>query len=124
MFALFSLKLCACFGVRKKRRKPGTNMKEVFQSGSLASLKRKKTVRFKEDGDGLGKDAKLLHQSGSNDKQDNSPAPSYKPKVVQGVKPDIVLVEGIKCRSQLKCKARPGGYAGPGCSIALGGTQA
>lgn len=122
MFSLFSLKLCGCFGVRKKRRKPGTNLKEVYQSGSLASFKTKKTVRFKPQEERLTKDAKAHHQTGSDEdvKQDPSSAPSQKPNVIQGVKPNIVLVEGIKCRSQLKCKARPGGYVGPGCSIALG----
>lgn len=97
-------------------------MKKVFQSLSLASLKIMKAVRFKQDGDILPKNDKLPHQTGSNEdvKQDSASAPSYEPKVLQGVKPNIVLVEGIKCRSQLKCKARPGGYVGPGCSVALG----
>lgn len=118
MFTLFFLKLCPCFGVGKKRKKPGTNMKEVFQSGSLASFKIKKAVRFKQDEDIL----KTNHQTGSNEdvKEDNSAAPSHKPKVVQGVKPNIVPVERIKCRSQLKCKDKPGGYVGLGCSAALG----
>lgn len=126
MFTLFSLKLCGCFGARKQRKRPGTNMKELLQSGSLASFKIKKAVRFKPEVDILTENATLQHQTGSNEdvKQDDSSAPSHKPKVVQGVKPNVVLVEGIKCRSQLKCKARPGGYVGPGCSIALGGTQA
>lgn len=122
MFALFPLKLCGCFGVRKKRRKPGNNMKEVFQSGSLASFELKKVLRFKQDKDVVKKNTKLHRQTGSDEdvKQDNSSAPSHKPKVIQGVKPAIVLVEEIKCRSQLKCEARPGGYVGPGCSVALG----
>lgn len=86
-------------------------MKEVFHSGAFASFKLKKVVRFKQEEDRLLKNAKLHHRTGSNGdvKQDNSPPPyGYKPKVVQGVKPSIVLVEGIKCRSQLKCNARPG----------------
>lgn len=97
-------------------------MKEVLRSGSLAPFKLKKVVRFKQDEDRLMKNASLRLQTGSNEdvKQDDSLAPSYKPKVVEGVKPNVVLVEGIKCRSQLKCKARPGEYAGPGCSFALG----
>lgn len=92
-------------------------MKEVLQSGSLAPFKLQKVVRFKQD-----ENANLRHQTGSNEdvKRDDSLAPSYKPKVVEGVKPNVVLVEGIKCRSQLKCKARPGEYVGPGCSFALG----
>lgn len=99
-------------------------MKEVFESGSLASFKIKKNVRFKQHDDIIIlKNAKLQHQTGTNEdvkQDDSSAAPSHKPKVVQGVKPNIVLVEGIKCRSQLKCRGRPGGYVGPGCSIALG----
>lgn len=121
MFALFALKLCSCFGVRKKRKKPSTNMKEVFQSGSLASLRIKKTVRFKEDEDSLWPNATPLYQTNEDVKEDDSSAPSHKPKVVQGVAPDAVLVEGIKCRSQLKCEDRPGGCEGPGCSAAPGG---
>lgn len=98
-------------------------MKEVFQAGSLASFRIKKAVRFRQEEDVLTKNAKLHHQTGSNEdvKQDSSSAPSHKAKVVQGVKPNIVLVEGIKCRSQ--CKARPGGSVGPGCSVAHGGAQ-
>lgn len=98
-------------------------MKDVFEAGSLASFKIKKAVRFKQDEEIIVKNAKLQHQTGTNEdvkQDDSSAAHSHKPKVVQGVKPNIVLVEGIKCRSQLKCKARPGGYVGPGCSIALG----
>lgn len=107
MFTLFSLKLCSCFGVGRKRKKPGTNMKEVFKSGSLASFKIKKVVRFKQDEDILQSN----HQTGSDEdvKEGNSTAPSHKPKVIRGVKSNIVLVEGIKCRSQLKCKDKPGG---------------
>lgn len=85
-------------------------MKEVFQSGSLASFKIKNAVRFKQDEDILKTNATLHHQTGSNEdaEEDDSSAPSHKPKVVQGVKPNTVLVEGTKCRSQLKCKGRPG----------------
>lgn len=122
MFTLFCLKLCGCFGISKKRRKPGTNMREVFESGALLSFNFKKTVRFKQDEDTFMKNAILCKQTETKDdvKQDPSSAPSHEPKVIQGVKPNVVLVEGIKCRSQLKCKARPGGYVSPGCTLALG----
>lgn len=124
MFTLLSLKLCGCFGVRKKKRKPATSMKVAYQSGphSSVKIKKKKKVTFKQDEDILKKKAKLHHRAGSNEdvKHDDSSTSSHELKVVQGVKPNAVLVEGIKCRSQLKCKARPGGYVGPGCSIALG----
>lgn len=51
MLTLSALELCSCFGVRKKRKKPGTNMKEVLQSGSLAAFKIRKAVRFKQEED-------------------------------------------------------------------------
>lgn len=122
MLSLFSLKLFSCFGVSKKRKRPGTNMKEVFQSGSLAPFKIKKAVRFKQDEDVAKTNVTdhLQPESIEGAKEDASSAPSHKPKVIQGVNPDTVLVDGTKCRSQLKCKGRPGGYAGLGCSVALG----
>lgn len=93
-------------------------MKEVLKSGSLASFKIKKVVRFKQDEDILQSN----YQTGADEdvKEGNSTAPSHKPKVIRGVKPNVVLVEGVKCRSQLKCKDKPGGYVGLGCSVALG----
>jgi len=90
-------------------------MKVVHQSASLSNSKKRRDFRE-------AKNSKLLHKTGSNEdvKRDKSPAAGYKPKVVQGVKTNVVLVEGIKCRSQLKCKAMPEGCASPGCSVALG----
>lgn len=76
-------------------------MKGVFQSVSLSSFKLKKVVRFKQDEDALMKNAMLRNQTESKDdvKQDPSSAPSHEPKVIQGLKSNIVLVEGFKCRS-------------------------
>lgn len=126
MFTLFCLKLCGCFGIRKKRRKPGTNMKEVFQSGALESFKLKKAVRFKQDENTLVKNALLRNRTGYKDdiKQDPSSALSHEPKGVQGVKPIVVLVEGIQCRSQLKCNARPVGICEPRVHCCSGAMQA
>lgn len=119
MFALFPF---GCFGVHKKRKKPGNNMKEVFESGSLEPFKPREEVELRQD-----EVTPLNNATGSNeDVKQNEPssACSEKPEDVQEVKTGTVLVEGIKCRSQLKCKARPGGYVGPRCCVALRGTQA
>lgn len=100
MFTVLSLKLCGCFGVRKKKRKLGTS-----QAGPHTSVMTKKKVTFKQDEDILKKKAKLhwIHRAGSSEdvKHDDSSTSSHEPKVVRGVKPDAVLVDGIKCRSQL-----------------------
>lgn len=116
MFSLFPFNLFGCFGGHRKKKRPGTNFKVIYQSGLLEPFKeRKKAVRFKEEEEVPAKDEPEHHQTESHEdvKQDPSSAPSQKPDDVQGVKPNIVLVEGIKCRSQLKCKARPGGICEP-----------
>ena len=48
MFSLLPLSLCGCFGSRKRRNKPGTNMKEVHQSGSLAPLSKPDEVKVRK----------------------------------------------------------------------------
>lgn len=120
MSSFFPLNLCGCFGLHRKRRKTVTIMDEVIEPASLTSFDVKNTLQEEAL---LLKTAMPPDQTESNEdvKHACSSAPRQDPKVVQGVKPHIVLVEGIKCRSQLKCGARPGGYVGPGCSIALGG---
>lgn len=114
MFRLFPLNLFGCFGGRKKRKRPGTNFKKIYQSGLLEPFKeRKKMVTFQQEEETPAKDAQEHHQTQSHQdvkQESSSSAPSQeRHNDVQGVKPNIVLVEGIKCRSQLKCKARPGG---------------
>lgn len=61
MLNLYALQLCSCFRVRKKRKKPGTNMREVFQSGSLAAFKIRKAVRFQQEEDQLQRNTTPLH---------------------------------------------------------------
>lgn len=60
MLTIFALQLCSCFGVPRRRKKPGTNMREVFQSGSLAAFKIRKAVRFKQEEDRPQLDATAL----------------------------------------------------------------
>lgn len=94
METLLSLTLCSCFGVRKKRKKPGTNMKEVVESGALAAFKIKKSVRFRQD-EGV-----------------RTRAGGHGPSAAR-VEPNRVLKKGIKCRSRLKGKDGPGGPVDP-----------
>lgn len=121
MYSLLSLKLCSCFGVRKKRKKPGTNMKEVVESGSLAAFKIKKSVRFRQDGDVAKR---------------GNPTPGLRPRAGGGVARDAldlghkpsrtqaesnrVLQGGIKCRSRLKREDGSVGRVDPGRCVALG----
>lgn len=110
MYSLLSLKLCSCFGVRKKRKKPGTNMKEVVESGSLAAFKIKKSVRFRQDGDvpkRVNPTPGLRPRAGGGVAQDTLDL-GHKPSSTQ-VESSRVLQGGIKCRSRLKCKDRPVG---------------
>lgn len=51
MLTIFALQLCPCFGVDRKKKKPGTNMREVFQAGSLATFTIRKNVTFKPEED-------------------------------------------------------------------------
>lgn len=121
MYSLLSLKLCSCFGVRKKRKKPGTNMREVVESGSLAAFKIKKSVRFRQDcgvSEAVSPLADLL-TGASGEVTEDTLASGHQPSVTQ-VEPNRVLKEGIKCRSWLKCKDRPGGRMDPRCCVALG----
>lgn len=94
-------------------------MKAAPDPGSLAPFKSGKRVRFKLEEDEPTESAEARAETGSNDdvKQDDSTAPSDDASVVQGVKPNVVLVEGIKCRSLIKCKASPGGGAGAGVYV-------
>lgn len=121
MYSLFSLKLCSCFRVRKKRKKPGTNMREVVESGSLAAFKIKKSVRFRQD-DGVSEAvspmANLQTETGGEVGEDTL-ALGHQPSITQ-VEPNRVLEEGIKCRSWLKCKDRPRGRMDLQCCVALG----
>lgn len=66
----------------------------------------------------------LLTESDGDIKQENSSPPSTEPATDQEVKPNIVLVEGIKCRSQIKCRAWPGGIYGLRVLYCSGGMQA
>lgn len=121
MYSLLSLKLCSCFGVRKKRKKPGTNMREVVESGSLAAFKIKKSVRFRL-GKGVSKAECPLAdlQAGASREVTEDPlALGHQPSTTQ-VEPNRVLEERIKCRSWLKRKDRPGGRVDPRCCLALG----
>lgn len=81
------------------RKKTVSNMSEVLETSSLSSLEIVKAE------DVLLENIMLDHETGFNEDVVNL---------------NIVLVEGIKCRSQLKCEGRPGGYVCPGCSVALG----
>lgn len=119
MYSLLSLKLCSCFGVRKKRKKPGTNMREVVESGSLAAFKIKKSVRFRQD-NGVSKAASPDLQTGASGQVTEDPlAWGHQPSITQ-LEPNRVLEERIKCRSWLKCKDRPGGRMDRRCCLALG----
>lgn len=122
MYSLLSLKLCSCFGVRKKRKKPGTNMKEVVESGSLAAFKIKKSVRFRQDGDAPRRGNPtpgLRPRAGGGGVAKDTLDLGHKPSSTQ-VESNRVLQGGIKCRSGLKCKDGPVGGVDPGCCVALG----
>lgn len=120
MLRLLTLKLCGCFGIRKQKRKPGSSMKVV--SGSLLAFKRKKFVRFEQNGDTLVKNASWWNRSASEGdvEQDPSSAPCREPRSVWEVEAYVVLVVGLKCRSGLRGDAGPGVYASPGCTVAVG----
>lgn len=121
MYSLFSLKLCSCFGFCKKRKKPGTNMREVVESGSLAAFKIKKSVRFRQDG-GVSEAVSPLAdlQTGADGGvTEDTLATGHQLSVAQ-VEPNRVLQEGIKCRSWLKCNDRPRERVDPRCCVAQG----
>lgn len=91
-------------------------MREVVESGSLAAFKIKKSVRFRQD------DVSPLAdlQAGASVEVTEDPlAQGHQPSVTQ-VEPNRILEEGIKCRSWLKCKDRPGRRVDPRCCVALG----
>lgn len=121
MYSLLSLKLCSCFGVRKKRKKPGTNMKEVVESGSLAAFKIKKSVRFRHDNDVPKRvnPTAGFRPGASGEVAGDTLDLGHKPGITQ-VESSRVRQEGIKCRSRLKCKDGPVGRMDPGCRVALG----
>lgn len=123
MYSLLSLKLCSCFGVRKKRKKPGTNMREVAESGSLAAFRIKKSVRFRPDVSEAASPRAHRETRASGGVTEDALARGHRPSVTRA-EPNRVLEEGIKCRSWLKCKDGPGGRMDPAALCGSGGAEA